>query len=100
MQQPVKERIAKAAGGNSANQGSEPSIFARRQEETRYSIGSRTSASEIAGNSGRTDFTHRLEEDMNNFLATSSERLRSCVKRWPRNKQGERDFNEIDVSRA
>ena len=48
----------KSAGGNSENQDSEPAIFARRQEETRCSSGSRTSASEITANSGRTGFYH------------------------------------------
>ncbi len=59
----------KAEGGNSTNQGREPFIFARWQEETRCSIGSRTSTSAIAGNSGRTGFTYRLEKDINNSFS-------------------------------
>jgi hypothetical protein len=55
MQQPVKERIAKLREEIAQISEANRLYTARRQKDASFSIGSRTSAPEIAGNPRRSD---------------------------------------------
>jgi hypothetical protein len=65
MQTPVKERIEKLRGEIAQISERERPVLAEREEQTRRSGGSGTSASEIAGNPRRIDGIDRLEKGVN-----------------------------------